>query len=211
MVTLAPPCGAGWLNCTVPISASFPVTADLGKLIVICKGLGPGPPAPPVHAAGADAAPWNIRSASTTGATHRNVPGDPQSFLERHIIHSLFFSRIPAFSIAWCSITYLLAASNVLIRYYHCPGLNVQFAPPPSFCSISCGSMAQARCEKLVKIVPAAPSEATPAADAVALSSLAWRPFKVIFCVPKVTSQERSPISTLLIRQTTASAFTEIF
>src|SRR6266446_1424654 len=58
---------------------------------------------------------------------------------------------------------------------------------------------------------PAAPSEGTPASTAVALSSLARRPFKERLCVPKVSSQERAVMSMSLARQTTASALTEIF
>jgi hypothetical protein len=68
----------------------------------------------------------------------------------------------------------------------------------------------QSRCEKLVKIVPAAPSETIPATAAVALSSLAWRPFKERVCFPKLSSHERSAIATLLMRQTIESALTEI-
>jgi len=39
---------------------------------------------------------------------------------------------------------------SALNLYHHCPVSNVQFAPPPVSCLISCGSMVQARCEKLV-------------------------------------------------------------
>jgi hypothetical protein len=58
---------------------------------------------------------------------------------------------------------------------------------------------------------PAAPSEGTPAAAAVAPTSLASRPVSVRLRDPKMRSQLRCVISTLLTRQTTESASTEIF
>src|SRR5919204_53165 len=93
----------------------------------------------------------------------------------------------------------------------YCPVSKLQFAPPPTFCMISLGSIVQRNLEMLSMLEPAAPSEGTPAAAAVAPISLASRPVSVRLRDPKVSSQLRCVISTLLTRQTTVSASTEIF
>src|SRR5262249_45586676 len=76
---------------------------------------------------------------------------------------------------------------------------------------ISLGSIVQRNLEMLSMLEPAAPSEGTPAAAAVAPTSLASRPDSVRFREPKLRSQRRDVMSTLLTRQVTASASTEIF
>src|SRR6478672_3925800 len=76
---------------------------------------------------------------------------------------------------------------------------------------ISLGSIVQRSLEMLSMLEPAAPSEGTPAAAAVAPTSLASRPVSVRLRDPKVSSQLRDVISTLLTRQTTEFASTEIF
>ena len=58
---------------------------------------------------------------------------------------------------------------------------------------------------------PAAPPEGTPAAAAVAPTSLASRPVSVRLREPKLSSQRRDVMSTLPTRQVTESASTEIF
>ena len=58
---------------------------------------------------------------------------------------------------------------------------------------------------------PAAPSEGMPAAAIVAPTSLASRPVSVRLRAPKLSSQLRDVMSTLLTRQMTDSASTEIF
>src|SRR5262245_4711126 len=83
-------------------------------------------------------------------------------------------------------------------------------APSPAFCMIAFGSIVHCNLEMLRMLEPAAPSAATPAAVAVAKISLASRPISVRFREPKVSSQLRDVISTLLTRQTTESASTDI-
>src|SRR5207253_3432567 len=90
------------------------------------------------------------------------------------------------------------------------PGSNVQSAPPPAFCAIACGSMVQTRCDRLSSTEPAAPSGGTPASAIVASSSCALCPVRSTDVAPKVSLHERAVMSTLLARQTTASALTEI-
>src|SRR5215831_15064137 len=65
--------------------------------------------------------------------------------------------------------------------------------------------------EMLSVLEPAASWEGTPATAVVAPSSLASRPVSVRFREPKLRSQPRDVMSTLLTRQTTESASTEIF
>src|SRR5262252_9205368 len=93
----------------------------------------------------------------------------------------------------------------------HCPVSKLHCAPPPAFCMISFGSIVHRSLETLSMLEPAAPSEGMPAAAMVAPTSLASRPVNVRLRAPKVSSQLREVISTLLTRQTTASASTEIF
>jgi hypothetical protein len=57
---------------------------------------------------------------------------------------------------------------------------------------------------------PRSPSGEAPAVRAVTLTSFASRPVKARLRSPKVRSQVRAVISTLLVRQTTESAVTEI-
>src|SRR5262245_23747813 len=76
---------------------------------------------------------------------------------------------------------------------------------------ISFGSIVQRKFETLSILEPAAPCEGTPAAAAVAPISLASRPVSVHVRDPNLSSQLRDVISTLLTRQTTESASTEIF
>src|SRR5262249_50302500 len=76
---------------------------------------------------------------------------------------------------------------------------------------ISFGSIVQRRFETLSMLEPAAPCEGMPAAAAVAAISLALRPVNVRVRDPNLSSQLRDVISTLLTRQTTESASTEIF
>src|SRR5262249_25612829 len=76
---------------------------------------------------------------------------------------------------------------------------------------ISFGSIVQRSLETLSMLEPAAPSEGMPAAAIVAPTSLASRPVSVRLRAPKLSSQLREVISTLLTRQTTESASTEIF
>src|SRR5665213_2841256 len=71
--------------------------------------------------------------------------------------------------------------------------------------------MLQLSFEMLWMFDPAAPSEATPAAAAVASISLASRPFRASLAFLKVRLQERAEMSTLLVRHTMVSAVTEIF
>src|SRR5262249_50621619 len=73
------------------------------------------------------------------------------------------------------------------------------------------GSIVQRSLETLSMLEPAAPSEGMPAAAIVALTSLASRPVSVRLRAPKLSSQLRDVISTLLTRQITDSASTEIF
>src|SRR5262245_6013197 len=93
----------------------------------------------------------------------------------------------------------------------YCPVSKLQSAPPPAFCMISFGSIVHRNFEMLSMLEPAAPSEGTPAVAAVAPTSLARRPVSVRFRDPKLRSQLRCVVSTLLTRQTTESASTEIF
>src|SRR5262249_51152863 len=76
---------------------------------------------------------------------------------------------------------------------------------------ISLGSIVQRNLELLSMLEPAAASEGMPAAAIVAPTSLASRPVSVRLRAPKLSSQLREVISTLLTRQTTDSASTEIF
>ena len=76
---------------------------------------------------------------------------------------------------------------------------------------ISFGSIVQSNFEMFSTIDPAAPSDEAPAATPVALTSFASRPVKVRLRTPKVRSQERVVMLTLLVLQTTESAATEIF
>src|SRR5712671_3349886 len=96
-------------------------------------------------------------------------------------------------------------------EHIYCPVSKLQFAPPPAFCMISFGSIVHRNFEMVSMLEPAAPSEGTPAAAAVAPTSLASRPVSVRLRAPKLSSQLREVISTLLTRQTTESASTEIF
>src|SRR5262249_46773022 len=73
------------------------------------------------------------------------------------------------------------------------------------------GSIVQRSLETLSMLEPAAPSEGMPAAAIVAPTSLASRPVSVRLRAPKLSSQLRDVISTLLTRQTTESASTGIF
>src|SRR5215470_11129656 len=93
----------------------------------------------------------------------------------------------------------------------YCPVSKLHCAPPPAFCMISFGSIVQRSLEMLSMLEPAAPSEEMPAAAIVAPTSLASRPVSERLRAPKLSSQLRDVISTLLTRQTTASASTEIF
>src|SRR5262249_22355302 len=93
----------------------------------------------------------------------------------------------------------------------YCPASKVQSAPPPAFCMISFGLIVQRNLVMVSMLEPAAPWEGTPAAAAVAPISLASRPVSVRFRDPKLSSQLRDVMSTLLTRQTTESASTEIF
>src|SRR5262249_40156526 len=93
----------------------------------------------------------------------------------------------------------------------YCPVSKLHSAPPPAFCMISFGSIVQRNLKMLSMLEPAAPPEGTPAAAAVAPTSLAWRPVSVRLREPKLRSQLREVMSTLLTRQVTESASTEIF
>src|SRR5262245_64543258 len=93
----------------------------------------------------------------------------------------------------------------------YCPVSKLHCAPPPAFCMISFGSIVQRNLETLSMLEPAAPSEGMPAAAIVAPTSLASRPVSVRLRDQKVSSQLRYVISTLLTRQITDSASTEIF
>src|SRR5215471_14985563 len=93
----------------------------------------------------------------------------------------------------------------------YCPVSKLHCAPPPAFCMISFGSIVQRNLETLSMLEPAAPSEGMPAAAIVAPTSLASRPVSVRLRAPKLSSQLREVISTLLTRQVTDSASTEIF
>src|SRR5262245_18610258 len=93
----------------------------------------------------------------------------------------------------------------------YCPVSKLHCAPPPAFCMISFGSIVQRSLEMLSMLEPAAPSEEMPAAAIVAPTSLASRPVSVRLRAPKLSSQLRDVISTLLTRQITDSASTEIF
>src|SRR5215471_12682868 len=93
----------------------------------------------------------------------------------------------------------------------HCPVSKLHCAPPPAFCMISFGSSVQRSLETLSMLEPAAPSAGMPAAAIVAPTSLASRPVSVRLRAPKLSSQLREVISTLLTRQVTDSASTEIF
>src|SRR6516164_849003 len=93
----------------------------------------------------------------------------------------------------------------------YCPVSKLHCAPPPAFCMISFGSIVQRSLETLSMLEPAAPSEGMPAAAMVAPTSLASRPVSVRLRAPKLSSQLREVISTLLTRQMTDSASTEIF
>ena len=90
------------------------------------------------------------------------------------------------------------------------PGSNVQSAPLPSFRLIALGSIVQLSLARLSKFYPAAPSGGTPASASVAKISLAVEPFTVFTFLPKVTSQLRTVMSTLPVRQTIRSAVTTI-
>ena len=91
------------------------------------------------------------------------------------------------------------------------PLSNVHSAPPPVFFMISFGSIVHSNFKMLSTIEPAAPSDEAPAVRPVALTSFASRPVKVRLRLPKVRSQVRAVMSTLLVLQTTESAVTEIF
>src|ERR1700730_12619820 len=91
------------------------------------------------------------------------------------------------------------------------PLSNVHSAPPPDFFMISFGSIVHSNFEMLSTIEPAAPSDEAPAVKPVALTSFASRPVKVRLRIPKVRSQVRAVMSTLLVLQTTEFAMTEIF
>src|SRR6516164_11799201 len=93
----------------------------------------------------------------------------------------------------------------------YCPVSKLHCAPPPAFCMISFGSIVQRSLETLSMLEPAAPSEGMPAAAIVAPTSLASRPVSVRLRAPKLSSQLRDVMSTLLTRQMTDSASTEIF
>src|SRR5262245_14566719 len=93
----------------------------------------------------------------------------------------------------------------------YCPVSKVQSAPPPAFCIISFGSIVHRNLVTLSMLEPAAPSAGTPAAAMVAPTSLASRPVSVRLRDPKLSSQLRDVISSVLTRQTTESASTEIF
>src|SRR5215467_14830678 len=93
----------------------------------------------------------------------------------------------------------------------HCPVSKLHCAPPPAFCMISFGSIVQRNLETLSMLEPAAPSEGMPAAAIVAPTSLASRPVSVRLRAPNLSSQLRDVLSTLLTRQTTESASTDIF
>src|SRR5262249_14148856 len=84
-----------------------------------------------------------------------------------------------------------------------------QPTPPPARRMIF-GSIVP-QLEMLSVLEPAASWEGTPATAVVAPSSLASRPVSVRFREPKLRSQPRDVMSTLLTRQTTESASTEIF
>src|SRR5262245_46389406 len=75
----------------------------------------------------------------------------------------------------------------------------------------SFGSIVHRRLETLSMLEPAAPCDGIPAAAAVAPTSLASRPVNVRFRDPNLSSQLRDVMSTLLTRQTTESASTDIF
>src|SRR3984893_18477359 len=91
------------------------------------------------------------------------------------------------------------------------PLSNVHSAPPPDFFMISFGSIVHSNFEMLSTIEPAAPSDEAPAVKPVALTSFASRPVKVRLRIPKVRSQVRAVMSTLLVLHTTEFAMTEIF
>src|SRR5215470_8999853 len=93
----------------------------------------------------------------------------------------------------------------------YCPVSKLHCAPPPAFCMISFGSIVHRNLEMLSMLEPAAPSEGMPAAAIVAPTSLASRPVSVRLRAPKLSSQLREVMSTLLTRQITVSASTEIF
>jgi hypothetical protein len=73
---------------------------------------------------------------------------------------------------------------------------------------ISFGSIVHSNFEMLSTIDPAAPSDAA-AVRPVALTSFASRPVRMRLRIPKVRSQVRAVMSTLLVLQTTESAVTE--
>src|SRR5262245_3101160 len=98
-----------------------------------------------------------------------------------------------------------------LLNSIYCPASKVQVAPPPAFCMISFGSIVHRNLEMASMLEPAAPSAGTPAVAMVAPTSLASRPVSVRLRDPKLSSQLREVMSTLLTRQTTESASTEIF
>src|SRR5262252_1656379 len=93
----------------------------------------------------------------------------------------------------------------------YCSVSKLHCAPPPAFCMISFGSSVHRSLETLSMLEPAAPSEGMPAAAIVAPTSLASRPVSVRLRAPKLSSQLREVISTLLTRQMTESVSTEIF
>src|SRR5262245_45603141 len=98
-----------------------------------------------------------------------------------------------------------------LLNSIYCPASKVQVAPPPAFCMISFGSSVHRNLEMASMLEPADPSAGTPAVAMVAPTSLASRPVSVRLRDPKLTSQLREVMSTLLTRQTTESASTGTF
>src|SRR5215831_7231951 len=93
----------------------------------------------------------------------------------------------------------------------YCPVSKLHCTPPPAFCMISFGSIVHRSLVTLSMLEPAAPSEGMPAAAIVAPTSLASRPVSVRLRDPKLRSQLREVMSTLLTRQTTESASTGTF
>ena len=101
-----------------------------------------------------------------------------------------------------CRSKYLSGAESGLLIISYWPGSNVHCAPFPAFFMISFGSIVQSNFEMLSTMEPAAPSDDAPAVSPVALTSFASRPVKVRLRTPKVRSQVRVVISTLLVLQT---------
>src|SRR5262249_58200030 len=146
------------------------------------------------------------------GFAHRNLPRGEAHPIRSTLLPARVMSRTRKYNRwLWPQKPPLLAAAPAQEPRGYCPVSKLHCAPPPAFCMISFGSIVHRSLETLSMLEPAAPSEGMPPAPIVPPTSFASPPLSVRLRAPKLSSQLREVMSTLLTRQMTESASTEIF